>query len=99
MKTLLVLLLLALLMAVSWPIALLFLLAWTLLWLLSLPFRIVGTAMEAVLPLVKAILFLPARLLGQRVQEACGVSPRDLLSDINLGDFQEPRAAPRRRVS
>jgi hypothetical protein len=67
MKTLLVLLLLALLMAVSWPIALLFLLAWPFLWLLSIPFRIVGTAMEAVLLLVKAILFLPARLLGQRV--------------------------------
>jgi hypothetical protein len=67
MKTLLVLLLLALLLSVSWPIAILLLLAWPFLWLLSIPFRIVGIAMEAVLLLVKAILFLPARLLGQRV--------------------------------
>jgi hypothetical protein len=67
MKTLLVLLLLALLLSVSWPIAILLLLAWPFLWLLSIPFRIVGIALEAVLLLVKAILFLPARLLGQRV--------------------------------
>lgn len=67
MKTILVLLLLALLMAVSWPIAVLLLLAWPFLWLLSIPFRIVAIAMEAILLLVKAILFLPARLLGQRV--------------------------------
>jgi hypothetical protein len=33
-------------------------------WLLSIPFRVVGTAMEAFLALVKAILFLPARMLG-----------------------------------
>jgi hypothetical protein len=67
MKTILVLLLLAMLLAVSWPIAILLLLAWPFLWLLSIPFRIVGAAMEAVLLLLKAILFLPARLLGQRV--------------------------------
>lgn len=67
MKTILVLLLLAMLLAVSWPIAVLLLLAWPFLWLLSIPFRIVGTAMEAILLLVKAILFLPARPLGQRV--------------------------------
>jgi hypothetical protein len=67
MKTILVLLLLALLLSVSWPIAILLLVAWPFLWLLSIPFRIVGVAMEAVLLLVKAILFLPARLLGQRV--------------------------------
>jgi hypothetical protein len=67
MKTLLVLLLLGLLLAVSWPIAILLLIAWPFLWLLSIPFRIVAIAMEAVLSLVKAILFLPARILGQRI--------------------------------
>lgn len=66
MKFFLALLLWALLFALCWPLALLFLLAWPVLWLLSIPFRIVGMALEAVLALMKAILFLPARLLGWR---------------------------------
>jgi hypothetical protein len=64
MKVLLMLLLWALLLALCWPLALLVVLLWPLLWLLSIPFRIVAAAMEAVLALVKALLFLPARLLG-----------------------------------
>ena len=64
MKVLLTLVLWALLLALCWPLALLVLIAWPLLWLLSIPFRIVGALMEAILALVKAILFLPARLLG-----------------------------------
>ena len=64
MKTLLTLLLWGLLLVLCWPLALLILLAWPLLWLLSIPFRIVGLIMEALLAFVKAILFLPARLLG-----------------------------------
>ncbi len=66
MKTLLMLVLWALLLVLCWPVALLLLVVWPLLWLLSIPFRIVGLVMEAVLALVKAILFLPARLLGSR---------------------------------
>lgn len=66
MKTLLILLLWALLLVLCWPLALLILVAWPILWLLSIPFRIVGAAMEALLAFVKAILFLPARLLGHR---------------------------------
>lgn len=66
MKLLLTLLLWALLLVLCWPIALLVLIAWPFLWLLSIPFRIVATLMEALLALVKAILFLPARLLGYR---------------------------------
>jgi hypothetical protein len=66
MKLLLSLLLWAILLVLCWPLALLVLLLWPLLWLLSIPFRIVGTVMQAVLALVKAILFLPARLLGDR---------------------------------
>ncbi|HDQ46294.1 MAG TPA: hypothetical protein ENN17_12495 [bacterium] len=64
MKFILLLMLWAILMALSWPIALLLFLLWPVLWLLSIPFRIVGAAMEALLALVKALLFLPARLLG-----------------------------------
>ena len=64
MRFLIALLLWVLLFAVCWPLALLLLVAWPFLWLLSIPFRIVGVVLESVLALVKAVLFLPARLLG-----------------------------------
>ena len=64
MKTLIVLLLWAVLLAFCWPIALLALILWPVVWLLSIPFRIVGTAASAFIALVKAVLFLPARVLG-----------------------------------
>ena len=66
MKVLLTLLLWAILLALCWPLALLVLIAWPFLWLLSIPFRIFATVMAALLSLVKALLFLPARILGQR---------------------------------
>ncbi len=66
MKLLLALLLWTLLLALCWPLALLFLVVLPLLWLLAIPFRIVGALIEAVLALVRALLFLPARLLGGR---------------------------------
>jgi hypothetical protein len=46
-----------------WPIALLALVLYPIVWLLLLPFRLIGIAMEGVLALLRAILFLPARLL------------------------------------
>jgi hypothetical protein len=66
MKLLVILLLWALLLAIAWPLALLILVLWPLLWLLSIPFRIIGALMDALLALVRSILFLPARLLGYR---------------------------------
>lgn len=66
MKTLLTLILWTLLLVICWPLALLALLLWPLLWLLSIPFRIVGTLIAAILALFKALLFLPARVLGYR---------------------------------
>lgn len=66
MKMLLLLLGWALLLVLCWPLALVMLLAWPLLWLLSIPFRIVGLVLAAMLAFVKALLFLPARLLGYR---------------------------------
>lgn len=47
-----------------WPLALLALILYPFIWLLLLPFRIVGIAVEGVLELLKAIILLPARLLG-----------------------------------
>lgn len=64
MRTLLVLMLWTLVLVLCWPLALLLLVAWPLLWLLSIPFRVVGIAVNAVLALLKALLFLPARILG-----------------------------------
>jgi hypothetical protein len=48
---------------VCWPIALLALVLYPLIWLLLLPFRIVGIAVGGVLELLRAILFLPVRVL------------------------------------
>jgi hypothetical protein len=47
-----------------WPIALVALVLYPILWLLSIPFRIVGIAVDGVFELLRAILFLPARVLG-----------------------------------
>jgi hypothetical protein len=56
----------SLLFVLSWPLALLVLLLWPFVWLLSLPFRLVAISLEAVFALLRAVLFLPARLLGYR---------------------------------
>ena len=55
-----------LLFILCWPLALLALLLWPLVWLLALPFRLVGIAVEGVFVLLRAIILLPARLLGER---------------------------------
>jgi hypothetical protein len=55
-----------LLLVLCWPLALLALLLWPVVWLLSLPFRLVGITFEAAFALLRAVLFLPARLLGGR---------------------------------
>ena len=70
MKTLLVLVGLGLLFTLSWPIALLVLALWPIAWLISLPFRVLGVALDSVFALLRAILFFPARLLGYRSTSA-----------------------------
>jgi hypothetical protein len=55
-----------LLFVLSWPLALLALVLAPFIWLLSLPFVLLGMAVGAVFALIKAVLFLPARLLGYR---------------------------------
>lgn len=66
MKTLLVLIVWAILLVLCWPLALLVLVLWPLLWLLAIPFRVIGIVMESILALARALLLLPARLLGHR---------------------------------
>lgn len=55
-----------LLLVFCWPLALAALVLWPIVWLLSIPFRLVGIAVGGVFELLRAIVFLPARLLGGR---------------------------------
>jgi hypothetical protein len=52
------------LLVLCWPLALLALVLWPIIWLLSLPFRLIGITFEAVFALLRAVLFLPSRILG-----------------------------------
>jgi hypothetical protein len=54
------------LFVLSWPVALLALILFPLVWLVSLPLRLIGITVGAIFALVRALLFLPARLLGWR---------------------------------
>jgi len=65
-KALFVVIAWCLLLVFCWPLAVLAILLWPLVWLLSLPFRLLSIVLEAVFALFKAALFLPARLLGYR---------------------------------
>jgi hypothetical protein len=68
MKVLGVFLIWCLLFVLSWPVAILALLLFPLVWLLCLPLRLLGIAVGSVFALLKALLFLPARLLEGRPQ-------------------------------
>lgn len=54
------------LFVLAWPVALLALVLFPFVWLLTLPLRLVGITLEAVFALLRAVLFLPARVLGHR---------------------------------
>jgi hypothetical protein len=54
------------LFVLCWPLALAALVLYPIAWLLLLPFRLVGIAVDGVFSLLRAVLFLPARLLGAR---------------------------------
>lgn len=55
-----------LLLVVCWPLALLAIVLYPLIWLLLLPLRLLGIAVEGVFELLRAIVLLPARVLGGR---------------------------------
>jgi hypothetical protein len=54
------------LFVLCWPVALLALLLYPIVWLLLLPFRLVGIAVGGVFQFLRALLYLPARVLGGR---------------------------------
>lgn len=70
MKTLIGIVAWCFLFVLCWPLALLALLLWPVVWLLALPFRLLGIGVSAVFALLQAILLLPARLLGWRPRHA-----------------------------
>jgi len=51
------------LLVICWPLALLALVLYPFLWLVALPFRLIGITFGAVFALLEGLLFLPARLL------------------------------------
>ena len=61
------LLLWLLLFILCWPLALLALVLYPLIWMISLPFRLLGIAVEGLFELLRSIILLPARLLRGRV--------------------------------
>ena len=70
MKVFLAFLIWCVLFALSWPLAIVALILFPFVWIVLLPFRLAFLAVEAVLALVRAILFLPVRLLrfGRRAE-------------------------------
>lgn len=70
MSVLLVIVAWCLLLVVSWPLAVAALVLCPVFWLVSLPFRLVGLALDAVFALLRAVLSLPARLLGRSKAQA-----------------------------
>ena len=61
-----------LLLVVCWPLALLALVLWPVVWLISLPFRLIGIVVGGVFDLLRAIVTLPARMLGWRPAKVTG---------------------------
>jgi hypothetical protein len=56
-------LLFCILLVLCWPLALVALVAYPIVWLLLIPFRILGIAVHGVLELVSAVIFLPVRVI------------------------------------
>lgn len=54
------------LFVLCWPIAVLALIAWPIVWLVLLPLRLLGIAVEGVFEFLRALVLLPARILGGR---------------------------------
>ena len=66
MRALLIFIAWCILFVLAWPVALIVLFLAPVIWLISIPFRLLGVAVSATFALIRAILFLPARLLGYR---------------------------------
>ncbi len=85
-----------LLFVVCWPLAILALVLYPLVWLVLLPFRLLGFAVGGVLAFLKGLFFLPARLLGRQglTGGVASNAPGSLApwSDSRLGVQLSPRS-------
>jgi hypothetical protein len=63
-QTMLKFLLWLLLLVVCWPLAILAIVLWPIVWLISLPFRLLGIAVDGAFSLLRAVVMLPSRVLG-----------------------------------
>jgi len=70
MRLLIGFLLWCVLLVLCWPVAFLALVLFPVVWLICLPFRILGTVAGAMLSFIKAVLYLPARIVGWRSSKA-----------------------------
>jgi len=52
------------LLVLCWPLALLALVLWPVVWVLAIPFRLLGIAVDGVFAFLRAVVMLPARILG-----------------------------------
>jgi hypothetical protein len=66
MRVIILFLVWCILLVVCWPVALLALILLPIVWLLSIPLRLIGISVQAVVELIKAILLLPARIIDSR---------------------------------
>lgn len=66
MKALILFIAWCILFVLCWPVALLALVLFPVVWLLSLPLRLIGITVGAVFAFLRALLYLPARVLGWR---------------------------------
>lgn len=66
MKALILFVAWCILFVLAWPVALLALFLMPLVWLITLPLRLLGITFEALFALIRVLLFLPARVLGWR---------------------------------
>ena len=66
MRVLLIFIAWCILFVLAWPVALAVLFIAPVVWLVAIPFRLLGVVVAATFALIRAILFLPARVLGHR---------------------------------
>ena len=80
MKVLILFVGLCILFVLCWPLAILALILLPIVWLVSLPLRLIGITLEAVFALIRALLFLPVRILRLGKSDSRRLSCRNELS-------------------
>ncbi len=69
MKFLLLVICWCILFALSWPLAVLAVLLFPIIWIIALPFRLAGAVLDGLIGFIRAVCLFPARILGLRKEE------------------------------